>query len=212
MAHNNHTIDDPAELERRATESVAMFDEVEGCMFSPQFSPHICSEDTRQDITATNGPRYSMPTHSSMFKRNGLFDKKTADSFRTNILMRGGTEHPMTLYKRFRGTGVATIDAPLQRDGIQPEEQPSMPQPGSSPRKTEPYYAHIIQIFPLSTSSRPQALSSVTYGARARLWHNATPFTLPKPKLRQHITRVSSRTGAEAGRAEAAAESRIRAF
>jgi len=37
------------------------------------------------------------------FKEKGIFDKTTADAFRTNILERGGTEDPMVLYKRFRG-------------------------------------------------------------------------------------------------------------
>lgn len=53
----------------------------------------------------------------SVFAKNGIFDKKTADSFRKNILMRGGTEHPMVLYKRFRGQE-PTIDALLKRNGI----------------------------------------------------------------------------------------------
>ncbi|RGJ48184.1 M3 family metallopeptidase, partial [Bacteroides sp. D20] len=38
-------------------------------------------------------------------------------SFRENILSKGGTEHPMTLYKRFRGQE-PTIDALLIRNGI----------------------------------------------------------------------------------------------
>ena len=37
------------------------------------------------------------------FKEKGLFDKATADSFRKNILERGGTEDPMELYIKFRG-------------------------------------------------------------------------------------------------------------
>jgi len=37
------------------------------------------------------------------FKENGLFDAKTAKSFRDNILSKGNTEEPMTLYKAFRG-------------------------------------------------------------------------------------------------------------
>ena len=53
----------------------------------------------------------------SMFKKNGIFDKKTAQSFRDNILSKGGTEHPMTLYKRFRGQE-PTIRALLTRNGI----------------------------------------------------------------------------------------------
>ena len=51
------------------------------------------------------------------FKQHGIFDQATAQSFRDNILSRGGTEHPMTLYKRFRGQE-PTIDALLERDGI----------------------------------------------------------------------------------------------
>ena len=53
----------------------------------------------------------------SLFKKQGIFDQKTAFSFRENILSRGGTEHPMTLYKRFRGQE-PTIDALLIRNGI----------------------------------------------------------------------------------------------
>ena len=53
----------------------------------------------------------------SVFKKHGIFDRATAQSFRDNILSWGGTEHPMTLYKRFRG-GEPTIDALLERNGI----------------------------------------------------------------------------------------------
>ena len=54
----------------------------------------------------------------SVFKKNGIYDKKTATSFRKNILEKGGSEHPMTLYKRFRGQE-PTIDALLLRNGIE---------------------------------------------------------------------------------------------
>ena len=37
------------------------------------------------------------------FKENGIFDEATARSFRENILEKGGTVDPMTLYQRFRG-------------------------------------------------------------------------------------------------------------
>ncbi len=53
----------------------------------------------------------------SVFKKNGIFDQKTAQSFRDNVLSKGGTEHPMTLYKRFRGQE-PTIDALLERNEI----------------------------------------------------------------------------------------------
>ena len=57
----------------------------------------------------------TLTTDSS--RRHGIFDQPTAQSFRDNILSKGGTEHPMTLYKRFRG-GEPTIDALLKRNGI----------------------------------------------------------------------------------------------
>lgn len=53
----------------------------------------------------------------SVFKEKGIFNTEVAESFRKNILSKGGTEHPMTLYKRFRGQE-PTIDALLKRNGI----------------------------------------------------------------------------------------------
>lgn len=38
------------------------------------------------------------------FKEHGIFNKKTADLFRNNVLEKGNSEDPMTLYKNFRGT------------------------------------------------------------------------------------------------------------
>ena len=51
------------------------------------------------------------------FRHDGIFNRETALSFRRNILERGNTEHPMTLYCRFRGQE-PTIDALLRRNGI----------------------------------------------------------------------------------------------
>jgi len=51
------------------------------------------------------------------FKDEGIFNKKVADAFRENILEKGGSEHPMTLYKRFRGRE-PDPDALLRRDGL----------------------------------------------------------------------------------------------
>ena len=53
----------------------------------------------------------------AVFKRHGIFDQKTARSFRDNILSRGSTADPMTLYKQFKGSE-PTIDALLKRNGI----------------------------------------------------------------------------------------------
>ena len=53
----------------------------------------------------------------AVFKKEGIFNQATAQRFRDCILSKGGTEHPMTLYKRFKG-GEPTIDALLERNGI----------------------------------------------------------------------------------------------
>jgi peptidyl-dipeptidase Dcp len=51
------------------------------------------------------------------FKETSLFDQKTAAAFRKNILEKGGTEDPMTLYLRFRGAE-PKIDPFLEREGL----------------------------------------------------------------------------------------------
>ena len=53
----------------------------------------------------------------AVFKKHGIFNQKTAQRFRENILSKGGTENPMVLYKRFKGSE-PTIDALLKRNGI----------------------------------------------------------------------------------------------
>lgn len=53
-----------------------------------------------------------------LFKEKGIFNESVAQSFRQNILSKGGTENPMDLYTRFRGQA-PTINALLKRDGIQ---------------------------------------------------------------------------------------------
>jgi peptidyl-dipeptidase Dcp len=53
----------------------------------------------------------------SLFKEKGIFTQEVAESFRRELLSKGGTVHPMTLYKRFRGQE-PTIDALLKRNGI----------------------------------------------------------------------------------------------
>ena len=52
-----------------------------------------------------------------MFKKNGIMDMKTAQSFRDNILSKGDSEHPMKLYIRFRGHK-PQVEPLLERDGI----------------------------------------------------------------------------------------------
>ena len=51
------------------------------------------------------------------FQEKGIFNKEVADKFKDNILSKGGTEHPMILYKRFRGHEPSP-DALLKRAGL----------------------------------------------------------------------------------------------
>ena len=51
------------------------------------------------------------------FKEDGIFNRKTAQSFRENILSKGNLRHPMELYKSFKGKE-PSLDALLERDGL----------------------------------------------------------------------------------------------
>lgn len=53
----------------------------------------------------------------SVFQEKGIFDQATAEAFRKNILEKGGSEHPMILYKRFRGQE-PSVNALLERSGL----------------------------------------------------------------------------------------------
>ena len=51
------------------------------------------------------------------FKENGIFNKEIATKFKEHVLSKGGTENPMVLYKRFRGTE-PKVEALLERAGL----------------------------------------------------------------------------------------------
>lgn len=51
------------------------------------------------------------------FKQNGIFNREVASKFKDNILSQGGTDHPMNLYKKFRGQEPSP-DALLKRAGL----------------------------------------------------------------------------------------------
>ncbi|MEP2281164.1 M3 family metallopeptidase [Maribacter sp.] len=53
----------------------------------------------------------------SYFKEEGIFNKEVATKFKDNVLSQGGTENPMTLYKRFRGAE-PKVEALLERAGL----------------------------------------------------------------------------------------------
>ncbi|GEM64693.1 peptidase M3 [Sphingobacterium faecium NBRC 15299] len=51
------------------------------------------------------------------FKQNGIFNKEIATKFKDTVLSKGGTVHPMSLYKQFRGQE-PTVEALLKRAGL----------------------------------------------------------------------------------------------
>ena len=53
----------------------------------------------------------------SLFRERGIFDRETADSFRRNILEKGGSREPDELFRTFRGRG-PTPDALIERSGF----------------------------------------------------------------------------------------------
>lgn len=117
-------VDDPVEFERKATESVAIFAPVDGTLISPQFS-HIFAGGYAAGYYSYKWAEVLDADAFAEFKEHGIFDRATADSFRNNILTRGGTENPAELYRRFRGQD-PTIDALLIRDGIKVGHTPSI--------------------------------------------------------------------------------------
>ncbi len=108
--------DDVLVFEKNAMATTQILPIVNESVMSPTFN-HIFSGGYAAGYYSYKWAEVLDADAYSVFSKNGIFDKKTADSFRKNILMTGGTEHPMTLYKRFRGQE-PTIDALLKRNGI----------------------------------------------------------------------------------------------
>lgn len=122
-----HSITEPVTdaeaFEAEAGESVRMFEPVQGMMTSPQFS-HIFSGGYAAGYYSYKWAEVLDADAFAFFEQNGIFDPATADAFRKNVLMKGGTENPAELYRRFRGQD-PTIDALLIRDGIMAPERKS---------------------------------------------------------------------------------------
>ncbi len=114
-------VKDAVDFEHKATESVSMFDNVDGTMTSPQFS-HIFSGGYAAGYYSYKWAEVLDADAFSVFKQQGIYDQATAESFRKNILEKGGSEHPMILYKRFRGQE-PTVDALLERSGLKSKSE-----------------------------------------------------------------------------------------
>ena len=116
-----HSIEKPFEgdvvmYEKQAMSITKVLPTVDNTAMSPTFG-HIFSGGYAAGYYSYKWSEVLDADAFSVFDKNGIFNKKTADSFRKNILERGGTEVPSILYKRFRGQD-PTIDALLKRNGI----------------------------------------------------------------------------------------------
>ena len=102
--------------EKKAWEKAQILPSVEEACMSTQFS-HIFAGGYSAGYYSYKWAEVLDADAFSLFKEKGIFNPETAASFRENILSKGGTEHPMTLYRRFRGQE-PSIDALLIRNGI----------------------------------------------------------------------------------------------
>ena len=108
--------DDIIPFEKKAWKKAILGEQLEETCMTVQFS-HIMSGGYAAGYYSYKWAEVLDADAFAVFKRNGIFDQQTAQRFRDCILSKGGTEHPMELYKRFRG-GEPTIDALLKRNGI----------------------------------------------------------------------------------------------
>ncbi|MEP1097460.1 MAG: M3 family metallopeptidase [Cyclobacteriaceae bacterium] len=104
------------DFEKKAFASTELFPEVSDTNMSVQFS-HIFAGGYAAGYYSYKWAEVLDADAFSLFKEKGVFDKDTANSFKENVLSKGGTEHPMDLYKKFRGKE-PSVDALLKRAGL----------------------------------------------------------------------------------------------
>lgn len=118
-----HTLREPYHgdifaFEDKAIEPVRIFPSIAGCAISTQFS-HIFGGGYAAGYYGYKWAEMIEADAFQQFLDQGIFNPETAQRLEQNILTRGGAEHPMTLYRRFRGSD-PTIQALLRRDGLLP--------------------------------------------------------------------------------------------
>ncbi len=116
-----HTIEKPfegdvKEFEEKAWEKTQIFPVIDETCMSTQFG-HLFAGGYAAGYYSYKWAEVLDADAFSVFQEKGLFNRQVAQSFRENILEKGGTEHPMILYKRFRGQE-PTVDALLKRSGL----------------------------------------------------------------------------------------------
>lgn len=108
--------ENPMDFEKKAMRPASLLPRVDNVMVSPAFA-HIFSGGYAAGYYSYKWSEVLDADAFQVFKDNGIFDKQTARSLRENILSKGGSEHPMILYKRFRGKE-PSVEALLRRDGL----------------------------------------------------------------------------------------------
>lgn len=107
---------DPIAFEKAAWQAAQVLPQVEGTSMSSSFT-HIFAGGYAAGYYGYKWAEVLDADAFSVFREAGIFNREAARSFREHILSKGGTEDPMTLYRRFRGQE-PTIDALLIRNGI----------------------------------------------------------------------------------------------
>ena len=108
--------DDIIPFEKKAWEKAILGKQLEDTCMTVQFS-HIMAGGYAAGYYSYKWAEVLDADAFAVFKREGIFNPDTAQRFRDCILSKGGTDHPMTLYKNFKGAE-PTIDALLERNGI----------------------------------------------------------------------------------------------
>lgn len=116
-----HTLNEPytgsvIDFEHKAMDKTALLPIVADTNMSTSFG-HIFSGGYAAGYYGYKWAEVLDADAFSVFKKTGIFNKETADSFCKNILERGDTEDPMSLYVRFRGQE-PSVKALLERNGI----------------------------------------------------------------------------------------------
>ena len=107
---------DILQFEQEAWRRAQLLPTIEGTCMSVQFS-HIMSGGYSAGYYSYKWAEVLDADAFSLFQKNGIMDRQTAQRFRDEVLSRGGTEPPSVLYRRFRGQE-PTIDALLHRNGL----------------------------------------------------------------------------------------------
>jgi peptidyl-dipeptidase Dcp len=111
-----NTITDVDKFEEAAVSDCRLLPKVEGTNVSCTFS-HIFAGGYSAGYYSYKWAEVLDADAFEYFKEKGIFNTEVARLFRDNILSKGGSEHPMELYKKFRGRE-PDADALLRRDGL----------------------------------------------------------------------------------------------